>query len=225
MTASIHRPAVRKGELTRLAILGSAIEVAAREGLEGLTIGGLAERLAMSKSGVFAHFGSREELQIAVLRQYEQRFIDKVLLPAVRSPRGIPRLLALMANWLALTEAQDADGCLWIAGASEYDGRPGAVRDELVRMIKAWQGELAKAIGLAQTEGHLQADLDLYELQFCLYGVILALHHDSRLMFSTRSAQVARKRFHRILKELATPEGLLQFENDALPSQKKQPDR
>ena len=91
---------MKKGELTRAAIVAAALELSARVGLEGLTIGALAERMQMSKSGVFAHFGSREDLQIAVLKAYEQRFVEDVLLPGLTQRRGLPRLCAIMERWL-----------------------------------------------------------------------------------------------------------------------------
>jgi AcrR family transcriptional regulator len=191
---------MRKGEQTRAAILGSAIELASRAGLEGLTIGTLADRLEMSKSGVFAHFGSREDLQIAVLRAYEQQFVRQVLLPSVKKTRGLPRLLSMLEIWLGLTESQAAEGCLWISGASEYDGRPGAVRDELVRMVRAWQTELHKAIALSIAIGHLQPGTDIDQLQFELYGVVLAMHHDGKLLESPEAGQRARRAVNTILK-------------------------
>jgi AcrR family transcriptional regulator len=191
---------MRKGEQTRAAILGSAIELASRAGLEGLTIGTLADRLEMSKSGVFAHFGSREDLQIAVLRAYEQQFVRQVLLPSVKKARGLPRLLSMLEIWLSLTESQAAEGCLWISGASEYDGRPGAVRDELVRMVRAWQAELHKAITLSIDIGHLHANTDSAQLQFELYGVVLAMHHDGKLLESPDAGQRARRAVNTILK-------------------------
>jgi AcrR family transcriptional regulator len=195
---------IRKGEQTRAAILGSAIELASRSGLEGLTIGSLAERLDMSKSGVFAHFGSREELQIAVLRAYEQQFVRQVLLPSVKKPRGLPRLVSMLEIWFSLTENQAAEGCLWISGASEYDGRPGAVRDELVRMVRAWQGELNKAIALAIAVGHLGADTDIDQLQFELYGVVLAMHHDGKLLESPDAGLRARRAVNAMLRARST---------------------
>jgi len=90
----------RKGEMTRAAIVEAAMGIAARDGLEGLTIGTLADQMQMSKSGVFAHFGSREDLQLAVLKEYVQRFVDDVLRPAVKKPRGLPRLEALLERWV-----------------------------------------------------------------------------------------------------------------------------
>lgn len=198
MPAALSPTPLRKGQQTRLAIVESALELAARAGLEGLTIGLLAERMRMSKSGVFAHFGSREELQIAVLKAYEQRFIDAILKPSLRCPRGLPRLLAMLEAWLARTVIEAELGCLWISGASEYDDRPGPVRDELVAMVQGWQRELTRAIEQAIGEGHLRDGTDGQDLLFGLYGVILALHHDARLMRNADALPRARRTIGRL---------------------------
>ncbi len=188
---------MRKGEQTRAAIVEAALELASRAGLEGLTIGSLAERTRMSKSGVFAHFGSREDLQIAVLKAYERRFVDEVLVPALREKRGLPRLRAVVQRWLDRTAVEAASGCLWIAGATEYDDRPGAVREELVAMVRSWQRELTRAIRQAIDAGDLAADLDPHDLVFHLYGIVLVLHHDGRLLRSADALERARRAFER----------------------------
>jgi AcrR family transcriptional regulator len=190
---------MRKGEQTRSAILAAACELAARDGLEGLTIGALAERMGMSKSGVFAHFGSREDLQIAVLKAYEQRFVEDVLRPGLEAPRGLARLRAIFGHWLERTAVEAASACIWISGATEYDDRPGSVRDELVGMVRSWQRELVRAIGQAVDTGELRADTDPSELVFDLYGVILVLHHDARLMDSPDAPARARRAFERLI--------------------------
>lgn len=189
-----------KGQRTRVAIVHTALEQASAAGLEGLTIGALAEKMKMSKSGVFAHFGSREDLQIAVLQAFEESFIADVLKAAIPERRGLPRLVTLLRRWLARTEA-DANrrGCIWISGASEYDDRPGAVRDELVRMINGWRAELGRAIELAIAEGHLTADTDVAELIFNINGVILALHHDARLLRSADAPAMASRALDRLI--------------------------
>src|SRR6185312_1647356 len=117
-----------KGLQTKAAIVDAALGLATQIGLEGLSIGALAEVMHMSKSGVFAHFGSREELQISVVREYHVRFEDEVFYPAMREPRGLPRLRALFANWMRRTSAEIDSGCLYIGGAVEFDDRPGARR-------------------------------------------------------------------------------------------------
>jgi AcrR family transcriptional regulator len=203
MTAS-RQDAPRKGQQTRAAIVNAALEQASRAGLEGLTIGALAEQMHMSKSGVFAHFGSREELQIAVLKAYEQRFIDEILRPSLREARGLPRLLAILNQWLERTVIEAALGCIWISGASEYDDRPGAVRDELVAMVTGWQREISRAIAQAIQQGHLRPDTDVDDLVFGIYGVILVLHHDSRLMRSPGALPRARRAINQLLS-LAAP--------------------
>ena len=190
---------VRKGEQTRAAILEAALELAARQGLEGLTIGTLAERMQMSKSGVFAHFGSREDLQIAVLKEYERRFVDEVLVPSLRERRGLARLEAIFARWLELTTIEAARGCLWISGAAEYDDRPGAVRDELVAMVRSWHRELARALQQGVDSGELQPGTDISEMIFDLYGIILVLHHDARLLGNERAPERARHALERII--------------------------
>jgi len=209
-----RRPAgaPRKGEQTRAAIVGAALELAARDGLEGLTIGALAERMRMSKSGVFAHFGSREDLQIAVLKAYERRFVDEVLLPGLKERRGLPRLRAIFERWVERTAIEAARGCIWISGATEYDDRPGAVREELVAMVRSWQRELSRAIQQAVETGDLPAGLDVQELLFQLYGVILVLHHDGRLLGSPDAVARARRSFDRLVDSyrhtaLASPAG------------------
>ena len=190
---------MRKGEQTRAAILEAALELAARQGLEGLTIGTLAERMQMSKSGVFAHFGSREDLQISVLKEYERRFVDEVLVPSLRERRGLARLEAIFARWLELTTIEAARGCLWISGAAEYDDRPGAVRDELVAMVRSWHRELARALQQAVDSGELEPDTDISEMIFDLYGIILVLHHDARLLGNERAPERARRALKRII--------------------------
>ncbi len=190
---------MRKGEQTRAAILEAALELAARQGLEGLTIGTLAERMQMSKSGVFAHFGSREDLQIAVLKEYERRFVDEVLVPSLRERRGLARLEAIFARWLELTTIEAARGCLWISGAAEYDDRPGAVRDELVAMVRSWHRELARALQQGVDSGELQPGTDISEMIFDLYGIILVLHHDARLLGNERAPERARHALERII--------------------------
>ncbi|MBI1834577.1 MAG: TetR family transcriptional regulator [Burkholderiales bacterium] len=127
---------MRKGELTRAAILETALESASRHGLEGLTIGLLAEQMNMSKSGVFAHFGSREDLQIAVLKLYHHLFEQEVFYPSMKEARGLPRLRSMFALWIDRVTREIASGCIYISGATEYDDRYGVIRDELVGMAR-----------------------------------------------------------------------------------------
>lgn len=196
---------MKKGAQTRAAIVESALALAASHGLEGLTIGALAERMRMSKSGVFAHFGSREDLQIAVLKAYERRFVDDVLMPALRERRGLPRLRAVFGRWIDRSALEAASGCLWVSSASEYDDRPGAVRDELVAMVRSWQRELSRTVQQAVDVGDLTAGMDPADLVFDLYGVILVLHHDARLLNNPQATERAHRAFDRLLRTYGTP--------------------
>ena len=189
----------RKGDLTRAAIVEAALLAASRGGLEGLTIGTLADSMQMSKSGVFAHFGSREELQLAVLKAYVQRFVDEVLRPSVKKPRGLPRLEAILQRWVAFLAREMTRGCIMIAGAVEYDDVPGPQRDEMVAIITGWKRELIKAIRQAVSEGHLKPRIDAHQLVFEIYGLMLAMHQDARLLRSADSAKRARVGLRRLI--------------------------
>jgi AcrR family transcriptional regulator len=195
--ATALRP--RKGDQTRAAILEAALAMASREGLEGLTIGTLADRMQMSKSGVFAHFGSREDLQLAVLSEYVRRFVDEVLRPAVKKPRGLPRLEAILDRWLGYLAREIALGCIMVAGAVEYDDRPGPQRDAMVEIITGWKAELLKAIRQAVAEGHLKRSVDAQQMAFEIYGLMLAMHQDARLLRSADSARRARVGLRRVI--------------------------
>jgi AcrR family transcriptional regulator len=197
--ATALRP--RKGDQTRAAIVEAALETASREGLEGLTIGTLADQMRMSKSGVFAHFGSREDLQLAVLREYVRRFIDEVLRPAVKKPRGLPRLQAILGRWVAFLARELTRGCIMIAGAVEYDDRPGPQHDAMVAIIAGWKAELLKAIRQAVQEGHLKAGIDAQQMAFEIYGLMLAMHQDARLLRSADSAKRARAGLRRLIDD------------------------
>ena len=190
---------MQKGLITRAAILDSALSLASQMGLEGLSIGALAEVSGMSKSGVFAHFGSREELQIAVIREYHRRFEEEVFFPAMREPRGVPRLRALFERWLRRVAIEMDSGCIYISGAVEFDDRPGPVRDALVSMVRAWQEALERAIRIAVDEGQLKPDTDVGQMLFEMHGLILALHHDARLMRTPDAPQRARAAFERVV--------------------------
>jgi len=202
-------PRVSKGTQTRERILDAALAIASREGLEGLTIGVLAEGLAMSKSGVFAHFGSREELQIAVIDEYARRFMDAVFHPAIRLPRGLPRLKAMFENWLyRVQHVEIPNGCVFISGAVEFDDREGPVRDRMVRVNRGWQHEMLTAARQAIAEGHLRGDCEPEQLVFELYGFMLSLHHDARLLREPRAVERARVSFVRAVQAYGTPAGV-----------------
>ena len=205
--ADPQRPAPRalhKGQQTRAAILDAALGLASHMGLEGLSIGALAEVTQMSKSGVFAHFGSREELQISVIREYHARFEEEVFFPAIREARGLPRLRALFERWVRRVSVEIDSGCIYISGAVEFDDRPGPVRDALASMVRAWHAALERAIRVGIDEGHLLPETDPTQMLFELHGLILALHHDARFLRIPGALDRARAGFERTLSHYAT---------------------
>lgn len=189
----------QKGLQTRASILDAALSLASNKGLEGLSIGLLAEVTGMSKSGVFAHFGSREELQISVIREYHARFEEEVFYPSLREPRGLPRLEAMYRRWLKRVSVEIDSGCIYISGAVEFDDRPGPVREALSDMVRTWHTGLVRAIDQAREEGHLRADTDARQMLFELHGLVLALHHDARFLRTPGSLQRAEQGFLNVL--------------------------
>jgi AcrR family transcriptional regulator len=197
------RPAP-KGQATRAAILDAALGLASHMGLEGLSIGALAEVTGMSKSGVFAHFGSREELQISVVREYHARFEEEVFHPALREARGLPRLRALFERWVKRVSVELDSGCIYISGAVEFDDRPGPVRDALAQMVRAWHAALERAIRLAVDQRHLKPDTDVMQMLFELHGLILALHHDARFLRLPGALDRVQRAFEHVLAHYTT---------------------
>lgn len=191
---------MRKGELTRAAILDTALELASRDGLEGLTIGLLADKMNMSKSGVFAHFGSREDLQLEVLKLYHHRFEQEVFFPSIKEPRGLPRLRAMFAHWISRVSEEIASGCIYISGAVEYDDRPGPIREELVSMVSAWQGALVRGVQQSIETGDLKPGTDAQQLVYEMYGLILAVHHDARFLRTPGTVERAKAGFERLIE-------------------------
>jgi AcrR family transcriptional regulator len=191
---------LQKGQQTKAAIVDAALGLATQIGLEGLSIGALAEVTGMSKSGVFAHFGSREELQISVVREYHMRFEEEVFFPAMQEPRGLPRLRALFRHWMNRTSVEIDSGCLYISGAVEFDDRPGPVRDALMGSVNSWLGAMNRAIVQAKEEAHLRADVDEQQLAFEIHGLILALHYEARFLRTPGSIERAMTGFENILR-------------------------
>lgn len=194
-------PLVSKGEATRAAILDDALSLASRIGLEGLSIGELAKRTEMSKSGLFAHFSSKENLQVEVLRVAAQRFAEMVVAPAIRKPRGEPRVRALFENWLRWSKADfSPGGCIFIAASTELDDRPGPTRDYLVEAQRDFMATMAKSAKIAVEEGHFRADLDTEQFAYEMYSIYLAYHHFARLLRSPHAERRARRGFESLLE-------------------------
>ena len=190
---------LHKGQQTKQAIVEAALALASQIGLEGLSIGALAEVTHMSKSGVFAHFGSREELQISVIREYYTRFADEVFYPAMQQPRGLPRVKALFDNWMQRVAVEIQSGCIFISGAVEFDDRPGPVRDALASSVQAWLDAFYRAVVQAKQEGHLLQSADEEQMAFEIHALILALHYEARFLQNPRSVGRAHRGFNNIL--------------------------
>ncbi|WP_429497747.1 TetR/AcrR family transcriptional regulator [Robbsia andropogonis] len=193
---------MRKGEQTRSKILDAALQMASREGLEGLTIGSLAERMSMSKSGVFAHFGSREDLQVAVVEEYHRRFEQDVFFPSLAAPRGLPRLRAMVFSWVDKRIKEEiATGCILISGPVEYDDRAAdsPVRQHLEYSVISWRKALETAILQAQEEGHLRRDVDPQMMLFELYSLTLGVHHDARFLRLPNAIPLARAALEKLI--------------------------
>jgi AcrR family transcriptional regulator len=199
-SASSAPKSQQKGQQTKAAIVDAALGLATQIGLQGLSIGAVAEITQMSKSGVFAHFGSREELQISVVREYHQRFEDEVFYPALQAARGLPRVRALFDNWMQRTSVEIDSGCIYISGAVEFDDRPGPVRDAIASSVNTWLAAMQRAIATAQEEGHLNGDTPAHQILFEIHGLILALHYEARFLKMPGSMQRAVQGFNSILQ-------------------------
>lgn len=192
---------MRKGAETRSQILSQAVADASEFGLEGLSIGSLAASLKLSKSGLFAHFGSKEELQLATLRSAQELFVNRVFRPSLSAPRGLVRIRTLFRNWFVwLDSSGQPGGCVILAAAAEFDDRPGAVRDALLAGQKELRGAIAKAVRLAIETGELSPETDPWQLAFELFGVVLAAHHDRHLLDDSRAGQRGQKAIDRLLE-------------------------
>lgn len=189
-----------KGKETRNHILRQALDLSSEVGLEGLTIGALAKRVGMSKSGLYAHFESKEDLQNRVLNAAAERFVDAVLAQAIKRPRGLPRVQALFQRWLEWATEELSGGCPFIAAATEFDDRPGPVRDQLVAHIRDVPKSIARAAQISIEEGHFRDDLDADQFAFEFWGILLAYHNYARLMRRDDARKRASQAFENLIQ-------------------------
>ena len=187
-----------KGQDTKERILGEALDLASTVGIEGLSIGELAKASEMSKSGLFAHFESKEDLQLEVLKTASAHFIETVVSPSLRQPRGEPRVRALFERWLAW-ETLRTGGCPFMAASFELDDRPGRVRDALVATQQDWVDTLTTAVRIAVDEGHFRKDLDVEQFAFEFYGAFMAFHLHHRLLQDPKAHSRAMDALEQIL--------------------------
>jgi AcrR family transcriptional regulator len=188
-----------KGQLTRHAVLDQAARTASEVGLRGVTIGSLADLTHMSKSGLFAHFGSKESLQLATVRHARDQFVNLVIRPALAAPRGEPRVRALFENWLDWDTNVLPGGCLFVAAAVEFDDEPGVVREELVRNQVDLDETIARVFRGGISERHFRDDADPEQFAFQMHGILLAFHQHSRLLGDPLAAERARRALNALL--------------------------
>jgi AcrR family transcriptional regulator len=188
-----------KGEETKAAILDQAVEIASEVGFTGLTIGQLAERTGLSKSGLFAHFRSKEALQRETLARARERLTDVVVRPTLATPRGVARVRSLFDLWLLWASEVLEGGCIFVTGSIEYDDRPGPMRDALVQGEKDWTEFIVTVAGTAVSEGDFRADLDTEQFAFVVQALMYGYHHSSRLMKDPKALDRTRAAFDQLL--------------------------
>ena len=192
---------MEKGQATRERILDHAFRMAARVGLEGMSLALLARDLGLSKSGLFAHFRSKEELQIGALASAAASFADAVVKPALKKPRGLPRVRALFDNWLRwANDPSLPGGCLFMAAAIELDDRQGPVRTYLVTAENEFLQMLARSARVAVEEGHFRRDIDCDQYAFEVHALVLGYNHARRLLREAKAEKRARAAFERLLQ-------------------------
>lgn len=190
-----------KSELTRSAIVGAGLDLAAAEGLEALTLQAVADRIGLSKSGVFSRVGSREALQKAVIEEFGRRFLADVFSPALRQARGLPRLDAIVRRWLARMALPEAhNSCVYIAGAFELDDRQGELRELLLQEVSRWRAALRRTVLQAKEEGQLRADTDPEQLVGEIYALAIGLLHDTRFLRDAAAPARALASWQRLLR-------------------------
>jgi AcrR family transcriptional regulator len=194
---------VTKGQDTKAAILDQAVAIASEVGFTGLTIGHLAEHTGMSKSGLFAHFRSKETLQLETLEWARERFTDLVIRPTLAAPRGEKRVRALFQHWLDWETGALRGGCIFVSATAEFDDQPGAMRDALVRDQQDWMDFVATVAGTAVAEGDFRADLDTGQLAFTLQGLMLGYHHAARLLRDPKALERTRRALDELLESSA----------------------
>jgi AcrR family transcriptional regulator len=194
-----------KSEMTRTAIIGAALDLACEQGLEAISLQVVADRIGLSKSGVFSRVGSREALQKVVIEEYGRQFLAEVFVPAMQAPKGLPRLKTIVERWLVrMREVEVQKGCLYTAGAFELDDRDGELRDFLLQQVAAWRSTLRRTVLQAIDAGHLRADTEPEQLVGELSNMAIGLLHDARFLRDPRAAERAQATWQRLLRSYQT---------------------
>ena len=191
----------QKSELTRAAIVGAALDLASAQGLESISLQAVADRIGLSKSGVFSRVGSREALQKAVIEEFGRRFLADVFVPAMQKPKGLPRLDEIVQRWIVrMRDVEVHSGCLYTAGAFELDDREGELRDLLHSEVVRWRAALRRTVAQAVEAGHLKPDTDPEQLVSEVSSLAIGLLHDARFLRDTRAAERAMATWQRLLQ-------------------------
>lgn len=199
-TQATTQAKTQKSELTLAAIVGAGIDLAASDGLEAITVQAVADRIGLSKSGVFSRIGSREALQKAVIEEFGRRFLTDVFVPSMQAPKGLPRLDSIVQRWIARTrDVETQTGCIYSAGAFELDDREGPLRDNLLAEVTRWRAALRRTVLQAIEAGHLLADTDADQLVSEINSLILGMLHDARFLRDARAADRAQATWRRLL--------------------------
>ena len=189
----------QKSELTRTAIVGAAVDVASTGGLEAITLQAVADRIGLSKSGVFSRVGSREALQKAVIEEFGRRFLADVFVPAMQQPKGLPRLDDIVDRWIRRTRDVDSrTGCIFSAGAFELDDQEGPLRDFLHGEVTRWRAALRRTVLQAIEAGHLRRDTDAEQLVAEIYALFLGMIHDTRFLRDARAGDRSQASWQRL---------------------------
>jgi len=195
----------QKSEMTRAAIVGAALDLAAAEGLEALSLQAVADRIGLSKSGVFSRVGSREALQKAVIEEFGRRFLADVFVPAMQQPKGLPRLNEIVRRWIVRTrDVESQQGCIYTAGAFELDDRHGPLRDLLLGEVTRWRAALRRTVLQAIEAGHLKPDTDAEQLACEVCSLAMGMLHDARFLRDPKAADRTQATWDRLLSTYRT---------------------
>jgi AcrR family transcriptional regulator len=204
MPKIIANPKCTKSELTKAAIVGAALDLCAEQGMEAITLQAVADRVGLSKSGVFSRVGSREALQAEVIDEYDRRFLAEVFVPAMQVPKGLARLNAMVRRWIERARVVEANnGCIYVAGAFEFDDREGPLRDLLLRGVQGWRSVVRRAVVQAVDAKDIAANTDPDQLVMEIYSLMLGMYHEARFVRDPRAADRTHSAYERLIQSYA----------------------
>lgn len=197
-------PKRTKSELTKATIVGAALDLCAEQGMEAITLQAVADRVGLSKSGVFSRVGSREALQAEVIDEYDRRFLAEVFVPAMQVPKGLARLNAMVRRWIERARVVEINnGCIYVAGAFEFDDREGPLRDLLLRGVQGWRSVVRRTIVQAVDAKDIAANTDPDQLVMEIYALMLGMYHEARFVRDPRAADRTHSAYERLIQSYA----------------------